>query len=180
MRPSPTKLPAFLVLTWIGLACSAGPSSAEIVWVNDWDSPREQQVLKDVVRVTNSTDEGFQVFRDLDGNGRYGTINLIKAHRNWGPHEIVAPAGLAYSNIILRWSPVAHHKPCAAGFTISVSHTGAFKDEAVSISTPNSTGHSDLVLELAKHPRFNRATRIFVELQGRQLEASNMLLLKPS
>ncbi len=168
MRPSSTKLPAFLVLTWIGLACSAGPSSAEIVWVNDWDSPGEKQALKDVVRVTASTDEGFQVFRDLDGNGRYGTINLVQAHRGWGPHQVTAPAGRAYSNIVLRWSPVEHHKPCAAGFSISVSHTGAFKDEAVTVSTPNSTGHSDLVLKLAKHPQFDRATRIFVRLNGRQ------------
>jgi len=42
MRPSPTKLPAFLILTWVGLSCLAVPSSAEIVWINDWDSPEEK------------------------------------------------------------------------------------------------------------------------------------------
>ena len=168
MRPSPTQLPAFLFLAGIGLTCLAVPSSAEIVWINDWDSPGETQVFKDVVRVTSSADEGFQVFRDLDGNGRYGTVNLVSAHRGWGPHRITAPAGRAYSNIVLRWSPVEHHKPCAAGFSISVSHTGAFKDEEITVSTPNSTGHSDLVLKLAKHPQFDRARRIFVRLKGRQ------------
>ena len=168
MRPSPTQLPAFLFLAGIGLTCLAVPSSAEIVWINDWDSPGETQVFKDVVRVTSSADKGFQVFRDLDGNGRYGTVNLVSAHRGWGPHRITAPAGRAYSNIVLRWSPVEHHKPCAAGFSISVSHTGAFKDEEITVSTPNSTGHSDLVLKLAKHPQFDRARRIFVRLKGRQ------------
>ncbi len=168
MKTQPTSLRSIVAVAFLLVPWGVGTVSAEIVWINDWDSPAEQKNWNGVVNVVSSDDDGYQAFRDLDGNGRYGTLGLTGGLLTWEPQRIAAPPGHLYTNIVFRWGPVEHHKPCQAGYSISVSDTGKFAGEEITASTPNSTGHSQLTLRLNDKPRFQQVSQIFVRLQGHQ------------
>ena len=149
-------------MLWVN---SAG---AEIIWINDWDSPRETKGWASAVSVMDRKQSGFVAYRDLDGDGRYGTPQLKSGRPVWGVETIEAPAGQAFTKIMVVWARVAHHKPCNAGYQLSVSHTGKFAGEELVVRTPNTTGQSSLKLDLSGEARYRRVSRIFIRLEGWQ------------
>ena len=152
--------PVFLLLVSV--------TRAETIWVNDWDSPQKSKGWESFVKVHNAASPDFAAHRDLDGNGRFGSVGLTAFRPKWGVERILAPKGIAFSNIVVTWRKVGHHKPCAAGFEVAVSHTGAFKGEEVVARTPNTTGSSTLRIDLSKRPKYRRLSRLFVRLNGWQ------------
>ena len=161
-----TRVCAAIVLS--ALLWSAGTVTAEIVWVNDWDTPAEQKNWVGIIAVVASDHKDYSALRDLDGDGRHGSLRLDAISSTWGTHEVAAPPGYSFKGITLTWLSAGHHGPTEAGFSMAVSSTGQFKGEQIAQTTPtNSTGTSTtLSLDLTSKPEFEGVSKVHVRLTG--------------
>ena len=74
----------FLIF-WMSSLVLAVAVQAEIVWINDWDSPTEQKTWADRVTTIPQDNEGYVFHQDFDGNGSYGNPTLSgRGAWTWG------------------------------------------------------------------------------------------------